>query len=121
MIGRALCVLPFLALPLAAQDHEWVGYWAQNNSWCAKAGSVGEATPDNYTATGVFGLEWSCDITSVTPIGIGKSWKVRMNCLDAGEEYKADSIFVITQLDRLLIINQDGYTEELLRCAKLPE
>lgn len=121
MTWRALCLLPFLAMPVAAQNPEWVGYWTENNGWCKNAGNVGEETPDQYTPTGIFGLEWSCEITSVTPIGIGKSWKVHKKCLDAGDEYNADSIFVITHLDRLLIVNQDGYTSELLRCEKLPE
>jgi len=104
----------------AADRPEWVGYWTENASWCADAGKVGENTPTAYTETGLFGLEWSCEIDSIAPLGIGQSWTVRTTCLDAGYETKDNSIWAITNLDRLLIINQDGYTTELLRCAKAP-
>lgn len=105
----------------AADRPEWVGYWAANAAWCENAGKVGEETPDQYVETGIFGLEWSCDLTSVVPTGVGKSWAVKMQCLDAGDAYDDASIFMLTQYDRLLVISRYGETSNLVRCAKKPE
>lgn len=110
--------LTSLAAAAQAQDKPaWEGYWAANAAWCAKAGQVGEETPDFYGREGVFGMEWSCEIRSVIPIGIGQSWAVRMHCLDSGEPFSSDQIFMITQDDRLLLISEYGDSSDLVRCA----
>jgi hypothetical protein len=106
-----------LSLPCAATaQSDWKGYWAADAAWCANAGQVGDRTPDYYSADGVFGLEWSCEILSVVPTGIGQSWAVRMDCLDMGVSYPSHQIFMITRNDRLLILDQSGETHDLVRC-----
>ncbi len=95
----------------------WQGYWSADANWCARAGEVGEETPDFYGPNGIFGLEWSCEIRSALPIGIGQSWAVRMACLDSGEPFSSDQIFVVTADDHLLLINEYGDMTDLVRCA----
>ncbi|MFT7596756.1 MAG: hypothetical protein ACI8R4_004098 [Paracoccaceae bacterium] len=95
----------------------WEGYWAANAAWCAQAGEVGEGTPDWYGRDGLFGLEWSCDISRIAPIGMAQSWAVGLACLDAGYEFHESQIFLLTDNDRLLILDETGVTANLVRCA----
>jgi hypothetical protein len=114
-------ILAALATPATAETPAWVGYWAENVAWCLNAGEVGDETPDLYDQTGIYGLEWSCEIDQITAIPGGTRWHVTMSCLDTGEEFKADSLWIITHRDRLLIIDEYGDSNDLLRCAKKPE
>lgn len=115
------CLLALAAPAVADDAPAWQGYWAENAAFCTRAGEVGENAPDYYGPDGIFGLEWSCDIRSVTPTGIGQSWAVEMQCLDMGDSYSQSQIFMITHADRLLVIDEYGATHDLVRCAKQPE
>ena len=116
------CLSLILATPLiSAERAPWVGYWAANAKWCARAGDVGEETPDRFDETGMYGLEWGCEITSVKPTGIGQSWAIRTACMSMGDEYNENALFMITQDDRLLVISEYGETHDLIRCDKVPE
>lgn len=107
------------AAPAAAQDAPpWEGYWAADPAWCARAGQVGDETPDWYGRDGLFGLEWSCDIDQVRPTGLNGAWLLATTCLDAGEAYADRQIFLVTPEDRLLIIGETGVTAELVRCRE---
>ena len=97
----------------------WEGYWAANAAWCARAGDVGEETPDWYGRDGLFGLEWSCDITSLRPTGMVQSWAVGLTCLDGGDEFQDSQIFLLTDLDRLLILDETGVAANLVRCVEV--
>ena len=96
----------------------WEGYWAANAAWCARAGDVGEGTPDWYGRDGLFGLEWSCDISSLRPAGMAQSWAVGLTCLDGGDEIQDSQIFLLTDLDRLLILDETGVAANLVRCVE---
>ena len=56
----------------AAQAGEaplWEGYWSANASWCSRAGDVGDEVPNYYGPDGLFGMEWSCDVSKVSETG----------------------------------------------------
>ncbi len=119
MVRLSLAVLALLALPLQAQDRPaWVGYWAQDPSWCARAGEPGEETPELIAPYGLFGLEYSCEFDAITPLGVGKSWRMDMTCLETGFEDSYRELFIVTNEDRLLRVAEDGYRTLLYRCAK---
>lgn len=100
----------------------WEGYWAANAKWCARAGDIGEATPDWIGRDGVFGLEWGCELTEVQPTGFPQSWSVKANCMDAGLSYSDAYIMLIDSNDRLLQLNQEGVIANLVRCpTPLPD
>jgi hypothetical protein len=113
----ALTLAPLATAALAQDRPAWEGYWAANAAWCENAGKVGEGTPDYYGPSGIYGLEWSCEVRSAVPIGIGQSWAVRMQCFDTGETFSSDQIFMITKDDRLLLITEYGEMTDLVRCA----
>ena len=115
------CLLLTLATPGLAQTPGFVGYWAENANWCQNAGEMGEEMPDLYEEEAIFGLEWSCEITSATPLFVGQSWAVKASCLDAGYAYQQSSILMITANDRLLVIDEFGKTTDMVRCAKKPD
>ncbi|MEP2534162.1 hypothetical protein [Shimia sp.] len=107
---------------LAAQDApRWEGFWSGNASWCARAGDVGDETPTWFGRDGFFGIEWSCEIESVSEIGVGQSWAISTTCLDAGFEYTQAQIFMVTHEDRLLIVDETGVTDNLVRCMVDPK
>ncbi|MGB1389530.1 MAG: hypothetical protein ACPG61_11655 [Paracoccaceae bacterium] len=115
---RGVIAALLLAGPVsAAEAPAWEGYWAEDLRWCARgAGQPGEETPDWYGRDGLFGLEWSCDITSVTATGVGQSWALQLDCLDAGYAYKDALLFQVTWQDRLHVITADGEIRNFLRC-----
>lgn len=106
------------AAPVAAEPPAWAGYWAFDPADCARAGEPGEDAPEYIAPDGIFGLEYSCDIKSVKPVGVGKSWRVALVCMDAGFEDRLTELFVVTQDDKLLRIAADGYWTMLHRCEK---
>ena len=69
-----LALLPGAA-GAAGELPAWAGYWSEDPSWCARAGAVGEDTPELIAPDGIYGLEYSCDIRKVKPIGVGRSGK----------------------------------------------
>lgn len=108
----------FCASAAVAEDAPaWEGYWALDARWCAAAGAVGDGTPDWYGRDGLFGVEWSCDISAIRPTGVGQSWALDLTCLDGGEHYARSDIFMITPHDRLLILSQDGHVSDMVRCT----
>ena len=113
---RALVVALLLAGPAAAQTPAWEGYWAADARWCAAAGQAGDGTPDWYGRDGLFGVEWSCEVQSVTATGVGQSWTLQLDCLDAGYAYQEAQIFLLTPQDRLKVIHGDGTIADLVRC-----
>ncbi|MDE4119440.1 hypothetical protein SM764_03825 [Pseudophaeobacter sp. 1A16562] len=120
MIRRALTSMVFCGAALSSAAEEaplWEGYWSPNAAWCARAGDVGEQTPDWYGREGLFGLEWSCDIAAVRETGVGNSWALKLQCLDAGYAYSDAQIFLVTPDDRLQIIDENGFAADLVRCA----
>ncbi|MDE4174950.1 hypothetical protein PXK01_12360 [Phaeobacter sp. PT47_59] len=122
MIRKALAIAALIGAPFAVNAQEaplWEGYWARNAAWCAKAGEVGEGTPDWYGRDGLFGLEWSCDIKAVEAVGVGNSWSLQLQCLGAGYAYSDAQIFLVTPEDRLLVIGETGVMANLVRCMKL--
>ena len=102
----------------AEQAPAWEGYWSTNASWCSRAGDVGEDTPVWFGRDGFYAIEWSCDVTKVQPTGYLRSWTISATCMDAGYEYEQSQIFLLTQEDQLLIIDDTGVTSNLVRCAK---
>ncbi len=117
------CGLGFWALLLAGaavagEAPLWEGYWSGNAAWCARAGEVGDETPDWYGRDGFFGIEWSCEVEAVRATGVGNSWAVETACLDAGYAYRQSQIFLVTYEDRLLILDETGVTANLVRCEK---
>lgn len=115
-VGAAL--ITGAALPAGAEAPAWAGYWAEEPSYCARAGEPGEETPEYIAPDGIFGLEYSCDIKSVKPLGVGKSWRVAMVCMDAGFEDRLTELFILTQDDKLLRVSADGYWTMSHRCKK---
>ncbi|WP_406648911.1 hypothetical protein QEZ52_07115 [Aliisedimentitalea scapharcae] len=103
---------------LAEQAPGWEGHWSGNANWCVRAGEVGDETPTWFGRDGFFGIEWSCDITRARPTGLPNSWTIDTTCLDAGFEYKQSQLFLLTVQDRLLIIDETGVTDNLVRCVK---
>ncbi len=93
-----------------------IGYWTDTLAYCKNAGDVGEETPVLYDSDGIFGLEFSCEFKAISPTGVGRSWLVKTECLDAGFVERFDEIYVLTHNDRLLIISDFGQYAELLRC-----
>lgn len=121
MIRLTLASLVLSSAPLFADAADvplWEGYWASNAAQCIKAGEAGEGTPNWYGRDGLFGLEWSCDIKAVEATGVGKSWSLQLQCLDAGYEYSEAQIFLVTNDDRLLVIDENGPVANLVRCVK---
>ncbi len=112
--GLGLTAVPVMADPKPAFE----GYWAANAAWCARAGETGEQTPDWYGRDGVYGLEWGCDLDSLTPTGVGESWAAQMSCLAEGYEYTQSQIFLLTREDRLLILDDGGVQANLVRCPQ---
>lgn len=116
---RLVLILVLAAVPVGAENiPAWAGYWAEDPSWCARAGEPGEQTPEYIAPDGIFGLEYSCEIDAITPIGVGQSWRVDTTCLEMGFEDSYAELFVITAEDRLLRIFEDGARVELYRCAR---
>ncbi len=110
------CLLS-LTIPVWADTApEWEGYWSANAGWCARAGDVGDETPTWYGRDGFFGIEWSCEITALRSTGMADSWAINTTCFDAGFEYEQSQIFLLTYEDRLLILDETGVTENLVRC-----
>ena len=107
-----------IASPVAALEQPWVGYWAGEGQSCALAGDVGDEMPTDLTLDGEFGLEYSCEFLSITPLGVGQSWKVERKCLDAGFVEFWNVIWVLTPEDDLLIIDDSGWTSRMKRCEK---
>lgn len=95
----------------------WEGYWAENPAWCARAGQPGEQTPDWYGRDGLFGLEWSCDVTASRATGVGQSWVMQLACLEMGDSYQEAAIWMVTPQDRLRILTAEGQLLESTRCA----
>jgi len=120
MLKFGLALIAVLAaMPLAAEEGPlWEGYWTGNVSWCAGAGEVGDETPTWYGRDGFFGIEWSCDIRTIQPTGMGNSWVLATDCLDAGYAYSETQIFLVTYEDRLLILDDSGVTANLVRCEE---
>ncbi len=117
----ALLLALLLATPAAAQEAPaWEGYWSADARWCVNAGRPGEEAPDWYGRDGLFGLEWSCEIRGVTETGVGQSWVMQLDCLDAGYAYQQAQIFLLTPFDRLLVISEDGSSSDLVRCKGAP-
>ena len=110
------------SLPLAAGAEEvppWEGYWSANAAWCARAGDVGDESPDWYGRDGFFGIEWSCDLDRITETALPNSWVVEATCLDAGEPYRLTQIFLLTYEDRLLMLDETGVAANMVRCRKV--
>lgn len=117
--GRVAGAVLFLlaASPAAGADHPWIGHWAGPGQDCALAGEIAENMPVELTATEEFGMEYSCEFRAVTPIGVGRSWSVRRRCRDAGFVEDWNVIWVLTEEDRLLVIDDLGGLSRLKRCA----
>lgn len=122
MKRKLAIALLFAGTPLAADEvPPWSGYWVGPGQDCAFAGEMAEEMPIEITPQGEFGMEYSCDLTSVEPIGIGQSWKVTRVCMDAGFEEHWPVIFVLNQQDELVVIDDFGVVITHKRCAKIPE
>ena len=116
---RRLTVITLLAqaVPASASEREpWEGYWAHNASWCARAGEVGDETPDNYSREGFFGIEWGCDIAEKQALPFHNAWAITLSCLDAGYDYTEERLMLVTDSDRLLFIDTGGATWDMVRC-----
>ena len=97
---------------------DWAGFWAYDPAHCARTDQPGgEDAPEWIGPDGIFGLEYSCEFVAILPLGIGKSWRMDLACLDAGFEENISEIMVLTHEDRLLRIFDDGYHVSLHRCA----
>lgn len=117
---KACLAAVMLATPACAGEAPaWEGYWAADARWCANAGQPGEEAPDWYGRDGLFGLEWSCDVRSAAETGVGQSWALQLDCLDAGYSYSEALIFLITPHDRLKVITETGTATDLVRCGAL--
>lgn len=106
----------FVATPLAALEPPWMGYWAGAGQDCAMAGDIGEKMPIELTETDEFGMEYSCELQAVTPLGVGQSWKIERKCLDAGFVEFWPVILVLTEADELLSIDAQGGVSRMQRC-----
>ncbi|MEM7440504.1 MAG: hypothetical protein AAF393_12965 [Pseudomonadota bacterium] len=117
---RNVLLTAVFAIPTVAGADlpEWAGYWAWKPADCVRAGEPGDDTPEYIAPDGIYGVEYSCDIHRWIATGVGKSWRVDMTCMDAGEEIKGPELFVITSEDKLLRIGDDGWVVTLHRCAK---
>ncbi len=100
----------------AAEVPLWEGYWTTNANWCVNTGEAGDETPTWIGRDGLYGIEWSCEITSVEPTGFPQSWTLKTTCLGAGLEYTDEYIMLVDMDDRLLQINQTGQFANLVRC-----
>ena len=117
--NRPLMVFTLLAqaVPATASERElWEGYWTHNASWCARAGEMGDETPDNYSREGFFGIEWGCDIAEKQALPFHNAWAITLSCLDAGHDYTEDRLMLVTDSDRLLFIDTGGATWDMVRC-----
>ena len=114
--GVLACALTGSAF--AEEVPRWEGYWTGDAAWCALAGEVGDGTPDWYGRDGFFGMEWSCELDRVVETGFPNSWAVEATCLDAGEPYRLEQIFLLTYDDRLLFLDETGVAANLVRCVE---
>ncbi|MEX0287368.1 MAG: hypothetical protein AB3N23_22400 [Paracoccaceae bacterium] len=114
LLTAMLACAPVLAG--ASDAPPWEGYWALDARWCAQAGEVGDGTPDWFGRDGLFGVEWSCEVRDVRETGVGQSWILDIDCLDAGFAYSESQIFMLTPHDRLMILTKDGLVHDLVRC-----
>lgn len=118
---RAVLLLAAMALPaapaLSQTLPDWAGYWAVDPALCANASEVGEETPEWIGPDGVFGHEYSCEIARMTPLGVGRAWRLTLDCLDAGFTDRFEEIMILGADDRLYRFDEMGNVSVSTRCA----
>ena len=111
-LGAAASALA-LALAGAAAAEPWEGIWAAKPEWC---GGEGEGSAITITAEAVEGLENRCDITNVSPLGVGDSWRVDQFCTGEGMTDRASEIFLLTSEGALVRYTDEGMAVWMTRC-----
>ena len=112
---RAALSLALIATPAMAQTPAYVGLWAAEPAQCANQ-PQSDSGPEIIAPDALFGWEYSCDIAQADPLDVGKAWRVRLNCLDAGFKETWDEMWFITAEDQLLRMGSDGYWAAANRC-----
>lgn len=111
LLCAAALLAPALAGPAAADD--WEGVWAADPAWC---GGGGEGSAITVTAETVEGRENRCEITNVSPLGVGESWRVDQLCTGEGMTDRTSELFMLTSEGALVRYTQEGIAIWMTRC-----
>lgn len=106
------------SLPGLATAEPWAGIWAADPSSCANAALIGQSpeAPIEITVAEFRGLENTCQITNVTPLGVGESWRLDQSCSGEGTTYRVSDLVMVDHQGRLLRFTQDGFMTAFVRC-----
>lgn len=125
MIRLAL-LAAFAASPAMAED--WTGLWADPPGQCANTDRIGKSItadqdpapadlpPAQFTARRILWPHTACDVLSVTPLGMGQSWRVEQYCYFESQEFERSELFLLDRDGLLTLYDGDGYRVTLSRC-----
>ncbi len=118
-LGAAM--LASLAFCSGAGAQDWTGVWAADPAWCQNADVIGESesAPVRLSAAKIEGLENTCDITNVSPTGVGQSWRIDQSCWAEGYNYRYSELIVLDHAGDLHRLGQEGVLSSFVRCEGL--
>lgn len=110
---RVLAVLA-LTLSTAATAAEWEGSWAADPAWCGEGAGDGSAI--RITTDEMQGLGNVCEITNVSPLGTGRSWRFDLKCSGEGTPYRASELIMLTRDGELVRYTEDDILVRMSSC-----
>ena len=102
-----------LALAAPAMADDWEGVWAADPAWCDDGG---EGSAITITVESFEGRENRCEITNVSPLGVGESWRIDQLCTGEGMTDRTSELFMLTGDGALVRYTEEGVAVWMTRC-----
>ncbi|HET7410848.1 MAG TPA: hypothetical protein VFJ13_11680 [Paracoccaceae bacterium] len=109
----ALAIAMLALVASAAMAEEWAGTWAADPAWCEGEGA---GAPIRITTEAMHGLGNVCEITNVSPTGVGQSWRFDMSCSGEGMPYRTSEMIMLALDGALIRYTADGVLVRMVRC-----